>query len=166
MWALDLSAANTVTWTQLIPAGTLPPTRTSHSAIYDAAQNRMIIFGGASKYFMHGDTWALDLSVAGNETWTELTPAGRPPVGRVAHSTVYDTAGNRMLLFAGQDEYGMLDDVWTLDLTLGAEAWAELKPSGAIPVREAHSAVYDASHQRMIVFGGYAFIGNDSFTVK
>src|SRR5262249_21888413 len=36
----------TGTWSQLHPSGTLPQIRYNHSAVYDAANNRMIIYDG------------------------------------------------------------------------------------------------------------------------
>ncbi|PYM08967.1 MAG: hypothetical protein DMD82_01220, partial [Candidatus Rokuibacteriota bacterium] len=44
VWALSLSG--TPTWSQLTPAGPPPPARWAHVAIYDAARDRMIVFGG------------------------------------------------------------------------------------------------------------------------
>jgi hypothetical protein len=33
-------------WSHLLPSGALPQVRSQHSAVYDAANNRMIIYGG------------------------------------------------------------------------------------------------------------------------
>ena len=45
VWALSL--ANPA-WTTLTPSGTPPHGRMSHSAVYDAIRDRMIVFGGYS----------------------------------------------------------------------------------------------------------------------
>ena len=50
-----LSNANglggTPTWTQLLPAGGPPNSKTVHTAIYDSVNNRMAVFGGYSDSF-------------------------------------------------------------------------------------------------------------------
>jgi uncharacterized protein (TIGR03437 family) len=55
-------------WTQLAPLGTIPPARTEHTAVYDPASNRMIIFSGSS-----GANPAL------NDVWTLSDAGGMPP---------------------------------------------------------------------------------------
>ncbi|MBN2391001.1 MAG: hypothetical protein JXR84_09765, partial [Anaerolineae bacterium] len=153
VWALDLNTPGAETWTQLSPAGTLPAAREAHSAIYDAPNARMIVFGG--KNISGGDlndVWALDLSTPGAETWTQLSPLGTLPAARFSHSAIYDAPNARMIVFGGRG----FNDVWVLDLsTSGAETWTQLSPSGTLPeAREGHSAIYDAANARMIVFGG------------
>ena len=44
VWALSLSGSPT--WAQLAPAGTPPGAWYGHSAIYDPARDRMVVFGG------------------------------------------------------------------------------------------------------------------------
>ena len=76
-WAYD-PAANT--WTKLNPAGPLPPARAGHEMTYDAANGRVIVFGGARSWEISGifnDTWAYD-PVA--NTWTDLSPSGTLPL--------------------------------------------------------------------------------------
>jgi N-acetylneuraminic acid mutarotase len=55
-WAYD-PAANT--WTDLKPAGSLPPARTAHRVAYDSATGRVILFGGFGLYgTLLNDVWA------------------------------------------------------------------------------------------------------------
>ncbi len=170
VWALDLSTPGAESWTQLGPTGT-PPGRWGHSAIYDAAHSRVIVYGGIDGYDKLGDVWALDLSTPGAEVWTQLDPTGTPPAARDGHSAVYDAAHGRMLVFGG-DGSSRLNDVWALDLnTPGAEEWTQLDPTGTLPsTRDDHSAIYDAANDHMIVFGGCHFDGglqalNDVWTL-
>jgi hypothetical protein len=148
VWTTDLGPLST--WKHLLPSGSAPVGRSSHSAIYDAPRHRMIVFGGSDGGGYRNDVWALSL-VAGSETWTQLAPSGAPPSTRRSHSAIYDPVNQRMIVFSG---YTATNDVWALSLN-GAPAWQELTPSGGDPSeRQGHSAVYDAAGQRMIVFGG------------
>src|SRR5215471_10637314 len=59
-----LSNANgltgTPTWTQQLPSGTAPTARSGQSAVYDSANNRMIVHGGINtRGSVQNDTWIL-----------------------------------------------------------------------------------------------------------
>ena len=61
VWALSL--AGTPEWTQLIPSGTLPIARAWHTAIYDSARDRMLVFGGSDYWSSYrNDVWVLEWS--------------------------------------------------------------------------------------------------------
>jgi hypothetical protein len=63
VWALNLSG--TPTWSVLVPATLSPPSRFGHAAVYDAAQRRMVVFGGsADPGLLSNAVWALDLDYA------------------------------------------------------------------------------------------------------
>jgi hypothetical protein len=154
---------NPLRWRQITPQGTSPPARAIHTAIYDVANHRMIIFGGLvpTNPSRHGnDVWSLDLAL-GMEQWTELNPTGSaPPTGR-RRTAIYDEVNQRMIVFGGDDcllEWwgdvmcGPTDKAWELDLTPGNESWEEIETGPGD--RLSHSAIYDAGNQRMIVFGG------------
>jgi hypothetical protein len=63
-----------------------------------------------------------------------------------------------MVVFGGSSTAGIVNDVWKLshaDGTGGTPAWTQVSPTGTPPVaRYAHSAVYNAANNRMVVFGG------------
>ncbi len=106
----------------------------------------------------------LSVGSATAQTWIQLTPAGGPPAPRGFHGTtgVYDAATNRMTIFAGMStSFGSAyNDVWVLTGANGLGAtpeWINLIPhgaSGSPPRRAGHTAVYDATTNRMIIFGG------------
>jgi len=111
VWALTLAGAPS--WTEVTPNGTPPSPRSSHTAVYDPLRDRMVTFGGeVSPGAYLNDVWAL--SLAGTPTWTALAPIGAPPNARYAHSTVYDSSRDRIIVYGGDDGSGTLDDVWTL----------------------------------------------------
>ncbi|MGH7740617.1 MAG: Kelch repeat-containing protein [Candidatus Eiseniibacteriota bacterium] len=151
---LALSLSGSPAWTLLAPSGPVTPTRTLHTAIDDPIRQRMIVFGGASGIGDANDVWALSLS--GSPAWTQLAPGGTPPSGRETHSAIYDSARDRMVVFAGRGMTGENNDVWALALA-GGTAWTQLAPSGITPgAHYEHSAIYDPSYDRMVVFGGVA----------
>ncbi len=121
LWALSLSGAPS--WTRLDPAGAGPGKRQWHTAIYNAARERMVIDGG---YFASGVVWAL--SLAGRPSWAELTPEGAGPGSHMEHTAIYDPPRDRMVIFGGPS-----NDVWTLD-------WERRASSGRAPQPHSISA--------------------------
>ncbi len=149
VWALALTG--TPAWTRLAVAGTPPSPRSRHAAAYDAARDRMLVFGGDDGN-RRNDVWALAL--AGTPEWTEIVPAGTPPSPRAAASVVVDVARDRAIVFGG-DDGAPLGDAWALSLA-GTPAWTPLAPAGTPPVaRQGAGAVLDAARDRMLVFGGW-----------
>jgi len=151
VWALSL--AGTPAWTRLAPTGAPPTARRGHTAIYDPARDRMVVFGGCAYPGQpFNEVWALSLS--GGPAWTRLTPAGTPPSPRWSHSAIYDPLRDQMVVFGGSDSSGYRNDAWSLSLS-GTPTWRALAPTGALPgARCAQSAIYDPLRDRMVVFGG------------
>src|SRR5262249_26915309 len=120
-------------WLQLAPSGTPPPARNEHSAVYDPAGNRMILFGGVAGSPFN-DTWVLsnaNRTDAGIATWSQLSPSGSPPPARAAHSAVWDAATSQMIIFGGSNTPDF-NDVWSLTAT-GSPTWTQLSPTGTPP---------------------------------
>ncbi|HLF06218.1 MAG TPA: kelch repeat-containing protein [Thermoplasmata archaeon] len=90
--------------------------------------------------------------------WTQLAPTGGPPTARYAHTSVYDNASNRMVVYGGYDAVGEKDDAWVLENASGlggTPAWTQLVFTGPTPdARVGHTSVYDSGSNRMVVFGG------------
>ncbi|MGH8336357.1 MAG: kelch repeat-containing protein, partial [Gammaproteobacteria bacterium] len=86
-------------WMQLNPTGTTP-VRVGHSAVYDAANNRMIVFAGTvgsgACTAASNDVWVLTHAdgTGGTPAWSQLSPTGGPPYPRYGQSVVYDPASN------------------------------------------------------------------------
>ena len=170
VWALDLTPG-VEGWTRLDPEGARPRPRAWHSAIYDSANGRMILFGGRGYGGELDDVWELDLA-AGSERWTELEPTGSQPTPRYSHTAVYDGAGKRMAVFGGAGKGKLADDagdLWSLSLAPGGEAWSKLAPTGnpRPDPRAFHTAAVDTSAGRMAVFGGRGSSANldDTWTL-
>ena len=112
-------------WTQLTPSGTLPSARVDSRGFYDAATNRMVIFGGSDSTCGVGsgamnDVWLLtSANGVGTSAWSQVSTSGGPPAGRRAASVGYNSSSNRMIVFGGDKQAcgnatQKLNDVWIL----------------------------------------------------
>lgn len=159
-----LSNANgqggTSTWTQLFPNGPSPVARQGASVIYDSVNNIMTIYGGDAGGTPFGDVWVLSNAngTGGTAAWTQLLPQGTAPAVRTEQTAVYDTANNRMIVFAGGTTNGAtLSDTWILTSPNGlggTPSWTKVKSLGTPPNLAFHSSVYDQSLNTMYVIGG------------
>jgi hypothetical protein len=145
-----------------------PAPRLGHSAVLDTAKDKMIVFGGytfdpdspSAAHF--NDVWYLTsaFSTDPNLTWQKATTAGTPPNPRGGHTAVLDSVNNRMIVFGGAEGFAnpVDNDVWLLENANGVggtPTWVKLSPSGTPPAaRFNHSAVYNPTSNRMIIFGG------------
>jgi pimeloyl-ACP methyl ester carboxylesterase len=154
--------AQTPTWNQIIPLGSPPTSRSGHSAVYDAVVDKMIVFGGANCCGgIFNEVWVLSSAsgAGGTPSWTPSNPTGSLPVARGNHTAVYDSTTNRMIVFGGAvSGLGNTNEVWILSNANGSggtPTWTQLAPLGSLPqARALHSAIYDPSTNRMIIFGG------------
>jgi hypothetical protein len=156
------------TWTQLAPTGGPPSARGVHSAVYDAVNNRMIVYAGdphiGNCFGAVNDVWVLINAdgTGGTPNWTQLSPTGGPPDLRVVTKAVYDSATNRMVVFSGYNQscvYNNGSQVWALDNANGlggAPVWTQLAPVGvpSVPNVVSQSVVHDSANNRVIMFGG------------
>jgi hypothetical protein len=146
-------------WVKVTPAGTAPSPRNGHRAIYDAATNSMVVFGGNDCFSTNfNDTWILTNAdgTTGTPTWSLLASGGPP--ARVGHVQTYDPISNRMIIFGGANQSGFLNDVWILanaNGTGGPAQWFGLDTVGAPCAREVPAGFYDTKTNVMVIFGGY-----------
>src|SRR5262245_5165244 len=154
VWILDVSG--TPTWTMVPHAGVEPGGRLDAQYGYDAARNRLLIFGGYGRHYPTtpfeylNDVW--ELSLDGTPQWTELFPAGQAPAGRLAGAAVFDPMRQRFIGFGGTQ--GLPVDTWCLNLQ-GNANWQNVPTNGARPNGGyGMTSVYDASQDRMLIFGG------------
>src|SRR5207302_1256626 len=86
----------TPAWTPLVPAGVPPAPRRTSVVVYDAANNRLIVFGGSEACGKRNDVWVLSNAngLGGTPVWTPLNPSGALPVvrGEIGSGGVYDAA--------------------------------------------------------------------------
>jgi N-acetylneuraminic acid mutarotase len=168
-WAYDVTA---MTWAQLHPAAPAgaPGARVGHRAVYDAAHDRVVMFGGESgtgfnAADMLGDTWVLDFAASADGTWQKLVATG-PSARRDA---AFASDGLRAVLFGGASDFATYqNDVWVFDF--GPGAWKQAATSGDIPsARFASKLAFDATGGRFVMFGGHDPFGlgvlNDTYAI-
>lgn len=144
-------------WEEVLPLGTGPGQRSSHTAIFDAPGGRVILFGGVdSAGVAYGDVWSL--TVSGTPFWSRLSPAGTGPPPLQEHSAVFDPSRRRMIVYGGLTGAPMnleSPDAWALDLTSDPPIWSKITVQfDFLPGRLAHTAVWDSAGDRMLVYGG------------
>lgn len=159
-------------WTTLTPPPPLPSPREFHRAIYDAAHNTMLVFGGRKVTTLccpavvedYNDLWVLAHAngTGGTPTWTQVTPVGTPPVSRSSHSATYDGTRHRLVVFGGTQwnpiagSWQNLSDLWVLtdaDGIAGTPTWTQLSSTGTPPALGLHGAALDEASDQLIVAG-------------
>lgn len=135
-------------WTLINEAG--PPPRYNHAAVYDAARDRMLVWGGFDpygpdggcclpEYLEHQDLWSLDLRTG---EWTELPALGQT---LFAAPTEVAIAGGRAVFIAHPSLNESASGLFALDLQtyelsrLANGPW----PAGHSPLRAAWNRADD-----------------------
>lgn len=151
----------TPVWQKVPVSGDWPSPRAGSHAAYDSANDRMIVFGGLLLGGVRtNEVWVLNNASAANGTpfWTKLVSGNSPPPGRWLSRVVYEPTTNRLIVFGGAANFGLLNDIWVLTHPNGlggVPEWFQLFPSGGSPAaRCCGSAHSDPVTGRMILFGG------------
>jgi len=167
VWRLlpSASLSGVQNWVASHPTGTPPEGRWGHFAGYDPASNRMIVFGGRTAGTFLNDLWMLTNAngSGGQSAWSQVSTAGGPPYTRAYTSAAYDPVSNTLMVYGGSTDPSVpcgtpLADYWILSYANGlggTPTWTYLSPLGGGPgLRCGQSAVYDATTNELIVFGG------------
>lgn len=138
-----------------IPASTpWPAARSSAMMTYDAAGQRILLYGGRANQDL-GDLWAL-AGPCDAPTWQLLSDAAEPGP-RSGGSLTYDAARGVVVLFGGEDSSGIVQmlfaDVWELTGTTWRNPWMPAMGPGPV-ARTHHGAAFDPLTQQTIVLGG------------
>ncbi|GER27148.1 kelch repeat protein [Striga asiatica] len=124
----DLYILNTETfsWKRVVPSGTPPSKRVSHTC--SSWKNKIIVIGGedSNNYYL-SDVHILD---ADTLVWCTLNTSGQLLPPRGGHTTV--GFGKNLFVFGGfSDEQNLYDDVYMLDIESGA--WMKVLAVGEGP---------------------------------
>lgn len=127
-----------------VPGAWDPLERYDHAMAFDAARERVVMFGGNSGGTIHDDVWEWD-----GARWRQR--AERGPSSRTGPAMVYDSARGACVLFGGWDgDEAFFGDTWEWD---GA-AWTHLSNAGPSP-RAWCAVAFDSARSRVVLHGGY-----------
>lgn len=152
------------TWRKSAEIG--PSARARHVTAFDTKRRRLIVFGGryragtSGTYTVYNDTHALEVGLPApdDHLWRQLTTRGTPPPGLSSSAGVYDPAGDRFLVFGGNESNNGLaftPNSKVYALAFPDNTWSELVPTGGTaPGRLFHTMALDAMRNRLIVFAG------------
>ncbi|MCA8954957.1 MAG: FG-GAP repeat protein, partial [Planctomycetes bacterium] len=115
------------------------PETTGHAAAWDAANKRMILFGGESSQGLENATWQYKDGV-----WTKLAPTTSPSARKYA-AMAYDAGRGEIILFGGGNS-----ETWRF----ANNNWTKLAPSTVPQGRSQHAMCYHAANGTIIMVGG------------
>lgn len=144
-------------WQEVLTIGSVPHLK-NHSAIYHPGLNSMFVFGGRTASGISNELWKFDIQAG---VWSLVTPSGNLPSARYTQNAHYDSLNNRMLIWSGQAQTAVLNDIWAYDFA--SNSWLELWPdsmiSGAPLQRYGTGSVFDPVNKRLITFAGFTTAG-------
>jgi hypothetical protein len=155
-WALRLAAP--MRWEIVADSASGPGGRWGASATLDAPRDRIVLQGGGGAGRSLGSTWEFSLR---ENRWSELLAANDGP-SLVSHRAAWDAAGDRLIVIGGfAYDYDVIFSGWP-PIVLDPEPeprWSFLRAGG--PPHEsldAATALYDPRRDRILCFGGAAFL--------
>jgi hypothetical protein len=113
VWALSLSSPPA--WTEIVPPVAISPGRVYHTAVYDPLRDRMVVHAGGTNISTNNvlnELW--ELSLAAPNAWTMLALGPDAPVARTQHTSIYDSAWDRMIVYGGIRGGITYGDIWEL----------------------------------------------------
>lgn len=135
-----------------------PIGREDSTAVWNSSAHQLLVFGGTDA---RTSTFYNDLTAYSTITssWIAISPTTPGPTPRYGAESVWAPSLNSMIVFGGMTGAGpyarFVNDVWAYSPT--ANAWTLLSPNAVAgaPQARAHAAAsWDASNNRLLIFGG------------
>ena len=142
------------TWIQRFPSVS-PSPRSDSAVTFDAARQRVLLFGGFDGSGYLGDMWAYNYT---RNSWSQLAPQGIPSP-RADGRMVYDRRDRQVYLFGGNDYSGRnftfhhLGDTWRFDST--GESWTQVVTSVSPAPRDYSVLAYNPDTGNLLLVGGF-----------
>ena len=134
---------------------TLPSASVYHSAIFDADNARILVYGGQGYYQLNTDLLEYDTA---NQSWAVRGTNGltAPPLTQA--SSAFDSATAQWFIFGGETYYALSDELYVLETTLNAETWDAWTPASNAPeARRGGVCVVDEANGLLYVIGGQGY---------
>lgn len=140
-------------WKLIFP----PSARTDAGMVYDAAQDRMVLFGGFADGRACQDTWLFKEGV-----WTRFAsaPSAPAPSVRGRFASCYNKTRGEMMVFGGTELSGLFGDLWTFKTS-----WKKSTAAGGPSAREGVAMAFNTHTGDIVLFGGKSAAGlmNDTW---
>ncbi|OCT15256.1 hypothetical protein A8709_14250 [Paenibacillus pectinilyticus] len=131
-----------------------PGARQSASMVYDEKAEKVIMFGGQGNSGLFNETWIWDGT---EQTWQEKLNLTNAPSKRKGAAMAYDAVSQKVLLFGGEGQSGVLGDTWLWDGL--AAKWEQVTGLPDSPTaRGGAQLAFDG--EQLVLFGGYTGTGN------
>lgn len=147
-WVLDVQNAS---WTRMRPQVS-PPARVGAAMAYDAESDRIVLYGGGTRFSSPGDlndTWAYDYD---QDQWVEMTPP-IAPAPRLNSEMVYLALQDRIVLFGGSYTGGYYNETWAYDFN--RNNWSRVVTLDSPPGLDSPGLAFDSESNRIVLFGGF-----------
>ena len=142
-----------LTYGRLDVTGAAPQPRIDGVVVYEPVSRRLFLFGGRAAGPLN-DLWTYSID---RRTWAEVPVDGLRPPARSGHTMVLDPIRARLVVFGGQAA-GFFSDTWAFELA--KSSWQQLLPNDSGPSRRyGHSAILDATRDRMVISHGFTNAG-------
>ena len=159
VWSLSLS--DPLTWSKLKVRveGSIGHGTRGAAAVYDSRRAVIYVHGGAPTVTSQpiGNLLQLSFPTADSAVWVGLIQDGNAPTDRMYHAMVYDSLGDRVYLFGGQDEGTRFDDTYQMEpsnLGPGHRLWTRIETPSSPSPRYGCAYFFDVVRRRMVVMGG------------
>lgn len=163
IWAFDFESR---TWNELDDGTDGPAPRYYPGVVWSEEDSALYVYGGLTNrdplsFAISRELWKW----TAEDGWEQIPTSGDEPSPRAFFGTTFDTARNRLILFAGQvGDFQSLayNDLFSLDVRTGE--WEELDNGGnGSPFTRMHPHLqYDGTRDRIVLFGGHTDVGDDN----
>lgn len=156
VWTLTRDANNDYVAAPLYPTGTPPSDRWLSAAVYDPANDRMIIAMGGDNTGPLGGVFSLSFTGSADGAWTTLSPTGSP-TNVTGMGYADKPSAKRLYIFGGATNSALTtvsSQLAYLDYSTTNCAWTVVSTTGAV-ARRTPAMSYDPGMDRLVVFGGF-----------
>ena len=137
-------------WHFIETSSITPRARSHHAVAYDSTSQNVIMFGGLDE----DQEPMADLWTWNGDQWTEIPPSATMPPARSHHAMAYDSARDKLVLYAGATPNSDLSDTWEWDPS--TNTWTQINTSHSPPALVSHTMVYNAQRETIVLYGGDA----------